>query len=61
MAAPAAGGLDPVHRDASIEDPTEGEVGEVQRARRLDVVRALAPRYAHVSKREKGQILDQGL
>jgi hypothetical protein len=43
----------------SAKNPTEGEVGEVQRASRHDVVRALAPRYAHVSKREKGQILDQ--
>jgi hypothetical protein len=31
----------------------------VQRASRHDLVRALAPRYGHVSKREKGQILDQ--
>ncbi len=45
---------------ASDKNPTEGEVGEaVQRASRHDLVRALAPRYGHVSKREKGQILDQ--
>jgi hypothetical protein len=44
---------------ASAKNPTEGEVGEVQRASRYDLVRALAPRYAHVGKREKGQILDQ--
>src|SRR5215204_6857306 len=44
---------------ASAKNPTEGEVGEVQRASRHDLVRALAPRYAHVGKREKGQILDQ--
>ena len=45
---------------ASAKNPTEGEVGEaVQRASRHDLVRALAPRYGHVSKREKGQILDQ--
>jgi hypothetical protein len=31
----------------------------VQRASRHDLVRALAPRYRHVSKHEKGQILDQ--
>ena len=31
----------------------------MQRASRHDLVRALAPRYGHVSKREKGQILDQ--
>ena len=31
----------------------------MQRASRHDLVRALAPRYAHVGKREKGQILDQ--
>ena len=44
---------------ASATNPTEGEVGEVQRASRHDLVRALAPRYGHVSKHEKGQILDQ--
>jgi hypothetical protein len=45
---------------ASVENPTEGEVGEaVQRASRHDLVRALAPRYGHGSKTEKGQILDQ--
>src|SRR5205085_6051767 len=37
---------------ASAKNPTEGEVGEVQRASRHDLVRALAPRYGHVSKRE---------
>ncbi|MDQ3808982.1 MAG: hypothetical protein M3336_01700 [Chloroflexota bacterium] len=31
----------------------------MQRASRHDLVRALAPRYGHVSKDEKGQILDQ--
>ena len=31
----------------------------MQRASRHDLVRALAPRYGHVSKTEKGQILDQ--
>jgi hypothetical protein len=31
----------------------------VQRASRHDLVRALAPRYAHVGKREKSQILVQ--
>jgi hypothetical protein len=44
---------------ASDKNPTEGEVGEVQRASRYDLVRALAPRYAHVGKREKGQVLDE--
>jgi Integrase core domain len=45
---------------ASAKNPTEGEVGEaVQRASRHDLVRALAPRYGHVGKMEKGQILDQ--
>jgi hypothetical protein len=44
---------------ASAKNPTEGEVGEVQRASRHDLVRALAPRYGHVSKHEKGVILDQ--
>src|SRR5206468_1356573 len=45
---------------ASAKNPTEGEVGEaVQRASRHDLVRALAPRYGHVGKSEKGQILDQ--
>ena len=43
----------------SDKNPTEGEVGEVQRASRYDLVRALAPRYAHVGKREKGQVLDE--
>ncbi len=31
----------------------------MQRASRHDLVRALAPRYGHVGKREKGQLLDQ--
>ena len=44
---------------ASTKNPTEGEVGEMQRASRHDLARALAPRYGHVSKGEKGQILDQ--
>src|SRR5438477_1472801 len=44
---------------AADKNPTEGEVGEVQRASRYDLVRALAPRYAHVGKREKGQLLDE--
>src|SRR5258707_12120912 len=44
---------------ASDKNPTEGEVGEVQQASRHDLVRALAPRYAHVDKGEKSQILDQ--
>jgi hypothetical protein len=46
---------------ASDNNPTEGEVGEVQRANRHDLVRALAPRYAHVGKGEKSQILDEVL
>jgi hypothetical protein len=44
---------------ASAKNPTEGEVGGVQRASRHDLVRALAPRYGHVSKHEKAEILDQ--
>jgi len=40
-----------------LKNPTEGEVGEVQRASRHDLVRALAPGYGHLSKSEKGQIL----
>jgi hypothetical protein len=44
---------------ASDKNPTEGEVGEVQRASRHDLVRALAPRCGHVGKHEKNQILDQ--
>src|SRR5205085_9458463 len=44
---------------ASDKNPTEGEVGEVQRASRHDLVRALAPRYGHVAKGEKSQILNQ--
>jgi hypothetical protein len=45
---------------ASDKNPTEGEVGEaVQRGSRHDLVRALAPRYGHVSKLEKGEMLDQ--
>ena len=31
----------------------------MQRASRHDLVRALAPRYAHVGKGEKGEILDR--
>ena len=31
----------------------------MQRASRYDLVRALAPRYAHVGKREKGLLLDE--
>ena len=45
---------------ASAKNPTEGEVGEaVQRASRHDLVRALAPRYGHMGKMEKGQIVEQ--
>src|SRR5262249_38565795 len=44
---------------ASAKNPTEGEVGEVQRVSRYDLVRALAPRYAHVGKLEKSQLLDE--
>jgi len=44
---------------ASAKNPTEAEVGEVQQASRYDLVRALAPRYAHAGKREKGQLLDE--
>jgi hypothetical protein len=31
----------------------------VQQASRFDLARALAPRYAHASRREKGQLLDE--
>jgi hypothetical protein len=44
---------------ASAKNPTEGEVGEVQRASRYDLVRALAPPYAHVGRLEKSQLLDE--
>src|SRR5258708_4763544 len=44
---------------ASAKNPTEGEVGEVQQASRYDLVRALAPRYVHAGKREKGELLDE--
>jgi hypothetical protein len=50
---------DRIEAFASAKNPTEGEVGEVQRASRHDLVRALAPGYAHVSKSDKSQILDQ--
>ena len=39
--------------------PTGGHDDErVQQASRHDLARALAPRYAHASRREKGQLLD---
>jgi hypothetical protein len=44
---------------ASDKNPTEGEVGEVQRASRHDLVRALGPRYAHMGKRENSHILNK--
>ena len=31
----------------------------MQQASRIDLARALAPRYAHASRREKGQLLDE--
>jgi hypothetical protein len=31
----------------------------VQQASRHDLARALAPRYVHASRREKGQLLDE--
>jgi hypothetical protein len=44
---------------ASHKKPTEGEVGEVQRASGYDLVRALAPRHAYVGKCEKCEVLDE--
>ena len=39
--------------------PTGGNDDErVQQASRHDLARALAPRYAHASRREKGELLD---
>ena len=43
-----------------ITFPTEGDDDEgVQQASRHDLARALAPRYAHASRRAKGQLLDE--
>ena len=41
-------------------NPTGGDDDErVQQASRHDLARALAPRYVHASRREKGQLLDE--
>ena len=41
-------------------NPTGGDDDEaVQQASRHDLARALAPRYVHVSRREKGQLLNE--
>src|SRR5262245_53588157 len=47
-------------RDSKLGRDFGREVGEVQRASRYDLVRALAPRYARVGKLEKGQSLVRG-
>src|SRR5215468_6321712 len=42
------------------KNPTGGDDDEaVQQASRHDLARALAPRYVHASRREKGQLLDE--
>jgi hypothetical protein len=42
------------------KNPTGGDDDEgVQQASRHDLARALAPRYRHASRREKGQVLDE--
>src|SRR5438045_8524212 len=41
-------------------NPTGGNDDEaVQQASRHDLARALAPRYVHASRREKGELLDE--
>src|SRR5438067_13680836 len=41
-------------------NPTGGDDDEaVQQASRHDLARALAPRYVHASRREKGQLVDE--
>src|SRR5438067_12177785 len=52
-----------VDRAAAVRlktNPTGGNDDEaVQQARRHDLARALAPRYVHASRREKGELLDE--
>jgi hypothetical protein len=51
---------DPAGQVCVKTNPTGGNDDErVQQASRHDLARALAPRYAHASRREKGQILDE--
>jgi hypothetical protein len=51
---------DPAGEVCLKKHPTGGEDDEaVQQASRYDLARALAPRYGHASKREKGQLLDE--
>ena len=52
---------DPAYGSCLNKNPTErGDDDErVQQASRPDLARALAARYAHASKREKGQLLDE--
>jgi hypothetical protein len=51
---------DPAGAVCLTKNPTEGDDdGRVQQASRFDLARALAPRYAHASRREKGQLLDE--
>ena len=51
---------DPAHAVCLKTNPTEGNDDErVQQASRHDLARALAPRYAHASRRENGQLLNE--
>src|SRR5439155_4437228 len=51
---------DPAGQVCLRTNPTGGDDDEaVQQASRHDLARALAPRYAHASRREKGQVLDE--
>jgi hypothetical protein len=51
---------DPAGEVCLKTNPTGGNDDErVQQASRHDLARALAPRYVHASRREKGQLLDE--
>jgi hypothetical protein len=51
---------DPAGAVCLTTNPTGGDDDErVQQASRHDLARALAPRYVHASRREKGQLLDE--
>jgi len=51
---------DPAGEVCLKTNPTGGDDDEaVQQASRHDLARALAPRYVHASRREKGQLLDE--
>jgi Integrase core domain len=53
-------GADPAVEVCLRKHPTGGSDDErVQQASRHDLARALAPRYAHASRHEKGQLLDE--